>query len=307
MNTVVTPSAAAITVPASDQGWSANLALRLEPRAGRTCLTQCRHHGPLRVQRPFYPEGEVGHIYVLHPPGGLVAGDRLAVAVHCAAGARGLLTTPAAGRVYRTNREQLPQIQEVELLVAAGASCEWLPQENILFNGALAHNRVRVTLAPGAEYTGWEITCLGRPAAGELFTNGRLVQSCGIWQGDQPLLIENTRLVGGSQQLTAPWGLQGANVFATMVSTVVSPQLVCKLREVIAERIAALVGACDGHQRMRGGQPPLVAVTALPKLLVVRALANSAADVKALFIPLWQELRLARWGVPGIAPRIWFT
>jgi urease accessory protein len=299
LNTVVTPTAAATTLCTASQGWSAHLALTLAPRGGRTCLTHCLHSGPLRVQRPFYPEGEVSHIYILHPPGGLVAGDSLAISAVCSTGARALLTTPAAGRVYHSNRAQLPQAQDVHLNIAAGACCEWLPQENILFDGALAHNRVRVMLAPGAEYTGWEITCLGRPAAGESFAHGRLVQSCEIWRGDQPLLIENSRISGGSPQLATTWGLQGRTVLATLVSTQVSAELVHKLRAIIAARRPDQLNGADDRK------PVLAAVTVLPELLVVRVLADSAAEVKALFIALWRELRLARWGVAATAPRIW--
>lgn len=282
-------------------GWRARLDLELAPRAGRTCLIKCRHQGPLRVQRAFYPEGEVAHIYVLHPPGGLVAGDQLTLTAHCHPGARALLTTPAAGRVYHSNRAQLRQTQSVELRVDGGACCEWLPQENILFAGALAQNRVDVSLAPGAEYTGWEITCLGRPAAGEAFTSGELVQSCRIWRGERPLLIETSRVGGGSPQLVARWGLQGRSVLATLVSTTTSTDLVHKLRAIIDAHLDAWQ---NGGRR---GQPPLVAVTALPELLVVRALADSAATVKTLFIALWRELRHARWAATGSAPRIWFT
>lgn len=58
-------------------GWRAELALTLAPRHGRTVMTECRHLGPLRIQRPFYPEGAVPHLYLLHPPGGVVGGDEL--------------------------------------------------------------------------------------------------------------------------------------------------------------------------------------------------------------------------------------
>lgn len=294
INPAPLPASAAVEI-APAPGWRARLDLELAPRGGRTCVIRCRHQGPLRVQRPFYPEGEVGHIYILHPPGGLVAGDQLTVSAHCRPGARALLTTPAAGRVYHSNRAQLPQTQNAELTVDAGASCEWLPQENILFAGALAHNRVCVRLAPGADYTGWEITCLGRPAAGELFASGRLVQRCEVWRDGRPLLIETSSIAGSSPQLTAPWGLQGRSACATLVSTQVTPALVHQMRAII-----------DAHRAAwQNGEPPLAAVTALPELLVVRALADSAAAIKALFIPLWQELRLARWGVAGSAPRIW--
>ncbi len=56
-------------------GWQAELALTFSRCEQRTVLTARHHRGPLRVQRPFYPEGaEVCHLYLLHPPGGVVGG-----------------------------------------------------------------------------------------------------------------------------------------------------------------------------------------------------------------------------------------
>ena len=187
------------------EGWSASLDLTASRRGERTVLSRNSHCGPLRVQRPFYPEGGICHVYVLHPPGGLVAGDELAIDAHCESGAELLLTTPSAGRVYCSNAKQLQQSQKVTIHVEAGARCEWLPQESIVFDRAEALNSVSVHLDKEAQFTGWEVTCLGRPASGEGFDGGELQQSWDIYREARPLLLERTKFTGGSDQLQAHW------------------------------------------------------------------------------------------------------
>src|SRR5260221_4470461 len=89
----VTADAGADAAP----GWRARLELGFVPAGGgATALAHRRHTGPLAVQRPFFPQGpSVCHVYVLHPPGGIVGGDRLHLEAHVGGGAHALLTTPA--------------------------------------------------------------------------------------------------------------------------------------------------------------------------------------------------------------------
>ena len=67
-----------IASPSSDD-WRARLDLRIAQRCGRSVLATKSQRGPLTVQRAFYPEGGVCHLYLLHPPGGVVGGDRLEI------------------------------------------------------------------------------------------------------------------------------------------------------------------------------------------------------------------------------------
>src|SRR5258706_11967801 len=116
------------------QSWHASLELRFEARASCSVVAHSSHHGPLRVQRAFYPEGPtVCHVYVLHPPGGVVPGDQLSFDVGVESGARALITTPAATKVYRSDGRRA--VQRTRLSVAPGAALEWLPQETIVFDG----------------------------------------------------------------------------------------------------------------------------------------------------------------------------
>ena len=84
------------------RGWLGRLDLGFEVRAGRTVLAHKRQVGPLTVQRPFYPEGNSCQLYLLHPPGGLVGGDRIEIRLDVAAGASVLVTTPGAAKFYRS-------------------------------------------------------------------------------------------------------------------------------------------------------------------------------------------------------------
>lgn len=119
------------TVPA----WQAHLQLRFARQGPRSVAIHKQHHGPLRVQRLLYPEGPACcHVLLLHPPGGIAGGDRLAIEVELQADAHVLLTTPGSGKWYRSVYGRA--YQSIRLQVAAGACLEWLPQESLLFDGA---------------------------------------------------------------------------------------------------------------------------------------------------------------------------
>lgn len=131
-----------------DAGWSAHLQLRFVQRDGVTRLGAWKHFGPLLVQRPFYPEGAPCHVYVLHPPGGIVAGDRLELDIHLEPGSHALLTMPGASKFYRSIGPTARLTQRFHM--ATGSTLEWLPQDSIFFSGARASLASRFTLEPGA-------------------------------------------------------------------------------------------------------------------------------------------------------------
>ena len=273
-----------------DPGWLGRLDLWFAPLAGRTRLVRRQHVGPLVVQRPFHPEPDgTAHVYVLHPPGGIEGGDRLELNATLAEGARALLTTPGAGKFYRTAGGA--GRMQANFDIGPGAVCEYLPQETILFDGTDARIDTRIRLADAAAtYLGWEFLSLGRPAAGEGFARGALRQRVEVLRAGRPIWFERLALPAGSPLLQAGFALAGRPVVATLIHA--GP-----MAEDTAGRIRERIGAAG----------PCFSVSQLDHVLVCRYLGASMAEAKALFARAWEVLRHGPLGKRAIAPRVWST
>lgn len=283
--------AATITPDPQVSRWPATLALRLARGPRGTRLVAREHSGPLYVQRPFYPEGaDLAHIYLLHPPGGLVSGDELRYVIDMGPAAAALFTTPGAGRVYRARSDATVQEQQVTLRLAPGASAEWLPLETIVYPGAHARLCTRVELGEGSRFAGWEISCTGLPASDAPFNRGRLRQSFQLYRNGHPLLVETLNLDMVDERLyRGRAGLGGHCVSGLLVATIPANG------EVPMAALRAL--AEEGR----------LSATALDDLLVVRYLGPCTHEARALLEAAWALLRPGVIGRPACTPRIWFT
>jgi Urease accessory protein UreH len=115
-----------------ENGWHGRLNLVYANRDGSTQIIRNEMQAPLKVQRPFYPEGkEVCHSVILHTAGGVVGGDRLSLNFHLQPNAKALITSAAAAKIYRSNG--LESQQNIDIKLELGANLEWLPQETIVF------------------------------------------------------------------------------------------------------------------------------------------------------------------------------
>jgi len=262
------------------QSWKAELRLGFERRADRSVLADRRHDGPLVVQKPLYPEGgAVCHAIVVHPPAGIAGGDELELHARAGDGAHALLTTPGAGKWYRSGG---PWAQQKLRFEVAGA-LEWLPQETIVFEGARARLQTEVRLQGEARFLGWEILCLGRTGSGEKFGKGEIRLDTTLYRDGRLLWLERGRIEGGGALLDSPAGLQGRPGCGTLVASGAPFDL-------------AACRAIEG-----------LAVTQLPGVLIARYLGDSSEQAKRLFARLWMILRPALFGREAQLPRIWST
>ena len=228
----------------------------------------------------------------MHPPGGIAGGDTLEVDVALAANTRGLITTPGATKWYKA-KDAANATQRVQIHVGADAALEWLPQEAIVFNAALATSETIVTLDANALYLGWKVLCFGRAASGETFDTGRYRQRMRITRGAHMLWNERGTLDAGGPLMHSPIGLAGHSVAGTLLAEGrESPQaLLDAARAAVAEHAGAT----------------RIALTRMPQILAARYLGDSSEEAKELFVRIWSVLRPALTGSAAVLPRLWAT
>ena len=270
--------------------WRARLDLEFSNSNNKTILSHRKHHGPLQVQKPFYPElNGTCHLYILHPPGGVVGGDRLYICVDVNPNAHALITTPAAGKFYRSAGPVARQEQVIK--VAPKGTLEWFPSENIIFAGAKAQIKTKIELSRDSNFMGWEISCLGRPASNENFSQGELDQRFEIWREGKPLQIERLLLKGGDSSLHAKWGLIGFPVLGSMVCRTNDAELLDSLKN--------LANASTDQE--------LFSATQVDDIILCYFLGNSVERARNFFIKAWKIFRQGVIQLEVVEPRIWKT
>ena len=284
--------------------WLARLDLQLGHSENGTQLTKTKRFGPLTIQKAFYPEGrDCAHLYLLHPPAGIVSGDELKVSIDVQQNAHTLVTTPGANRFYRARTDlsigDPKQSQVTQITLAANAKCEHFPLETIVYNGANGVNDVQVKLHESSVYCGWDMTCLGLPSSSENFSHGRFTQLNTLFLEEKLIYHDRVLIESDSNIQDHAAGLAGNTVFGTFLAYASSEQVSDEQRALLIEQLREVVAQHSASS--------LISVTDIRQLLVMRYLGQQAHQCKTLFIELWKLVRPLYIQKQGVQPRIWFT
>ena len=272
--------------------WHAQLALNYHKQDKKTAL-HFTHDGPLRILKSLYPEGPgICHNVLVHPPGGLVGGDVLDIAVQVGEGAHALITTPGATRFYKSNGQAA--LQHTQVRLDAGARLEWLPLESIAYNACDASNHLQFELAEGAQLLTWDVTALGLPLAGQPFEAGRFTQHM-EWPGhflERGVINAQDHLL-----LDGALGFSGKRCMGSLIFASGTP-LVRTQREALLESTHALLQAAPAGTICGVTSPNA-------NMLVLRGLAPVVEPLMQLWKTVWAHWRSELLGLQGTTPRIW--
>lgn len=171
--------------------------------------------GGYRVRFPRGTEACEG--VLINTGGGIVGGDEMTVEADVLGGAEAVLTTQSAEKVYRSDGA-VAQLT-VRLALRSGARLDWMPQEQILFDGARLRRTIDVAMPGDASLLLVEQTVLGRRAMCERLLSGSFSDRWRVRRDGRLIFAEAVKLEGAIDALLARPALgQGARATATVLA-----------------------------------------------------------------------------------------
>jgi urease accessory protein len=262
------------------------LRLGFERRDGQTILAELDRRAPYMAQRVLYPEPEapdLAWLFMITTSGCVLQGDRLALEVTLAPGARAHLTTQSATKVHSMDANCAVQTQSIAL--ADGAYLEFLPEPLIPHRRARFLSDTRISIAPTATLLYAEIVQPGRKHhhPDECFGATLLSLAVGAERpGGRTLFTEKLVIDPARRPVRQTGVMDSFDVFGNAI--LLTPK-------EAADRIHARVDAASGvafgacHLPNDAG-------------LIFKALGRETAQVKAKVREFWA---IARQEVTGMA------
>lgn len=276
--------------------WYAQLELGFCFENSRTIMSHRKHHGPVRVQKMLWPEKTgVCHAIIVHPPAGIAGGDHLTFEIETKDQAHAVVTTPGAGKWYKTNGKQA--FQHIHLHVKDQSILEWVPQGTMLFDGALAHSETHIHLDNAASFIGWDMLVLGRQARAERFVQGSYYNQFKLWRENKLLVADTLYFEGEDRWLSSCLGMNNQAVMGSFWAAAPEKYRSSFYLEQQLELIREL---------MMCMQAP-VTLTLLDDVVSARFLGNDVRHCHDAFAAIRAKLRRYWFDLEEEFPRIWKT
>lgn len=256
---------------------------------GVTALADLYQRAPCRVLFPTTEADDPIQAVLLTTSGGLTGGDRTRVAVSLESHARATVTTQAAEKIYRALPNTGNAVVQVEMQVGDDAWGEWLAQETIVFEGSRLRRLFTADVATTGRLLAVESVVFGRTAMGECFDNGMLHDAWRISRAGRLIWADALHLDGDLKRTrTAPFGFGKSVACATIA--------------YVGADAPQQIGAA---RRLMSQCPLPCGATSLDGIMLVRIMADNAAELRAAVTRLIAGIRLAAASLPARLPRVW--
>jgi urease accessory protein len=196
--------------------FSGHLHLEAAPRAdGRTVLSRQSFRAPFHVGKAYW-DGRVLQVRIVNPTAGILAGDRLELAVRVGTGASLLAMTPAATRAFMMQSGAAECRQT--FVVEAGGWLEYEPEPLCPHAGCDYRQSTRIEVAENGEACWVDTLAPGRVGRDEIFAWRRLRLALDVFYAGEPVLCERLDHEGAEMARAAAFhGTPGAWLVTALV------------------------------------------------------------------------------------------
>jgi urease accessory protein len=170
--------------------FSGQLLLRAEARPdGRTVLAAQSFRAPYHLSKPYWDvDTSTLLVQVVNPTAGILSGDRLDSDIAVGTGARLLVTTPSASRVFQM-REGTAECRQ-HFRVEAGGWLEMMPEPLVPHRGSRYRQRTTIEVAAGGGLFFADLLMPGRFGHGEAWEWASLALETEVRLGGELILRE---------------------------------------------------------------------------------------------------------------------
>lgn len=248
----------------------------------KTKLDRLYQHGSAKIRFPK-TYGGFSEAVLINTAGGLTGGDQLDWSITLDAETNTVFTTQACEKAYKSSSDTAHV--STQITVGENATCHWLPQETILYEGSALNRTLDVHLSKTAKLIALESVMLGREAMGETLTHCTFKDQWRIYREGKLIFADNIKLEGDIKVLEQKSALMSGNkAFATLVycGTQDDEQLT-----KIADKLQSSLKNQD------------MAVSIFEGKLVARFLARDTYELRRYLMPILKELS------GNDLPRVW--
>jgi len=268
-------------LPVSGTSLSGHLDLCCQLRAdGVPYISRQAFRAPVHLSKSHVDQGCLVQS-IVNPTAGFFDGDRLEMNVEVASGAKLVLSTPSASRVYRTRSGAAASCRQ-KFNVADNAMLEWIPEPFIPHAGARYVQRTEINLHAAASLLYFDWIAPGRVAMGEVFSYEHLRWELDLTLDEKLVARERYDLRPGDHSLEA---LRARFPAAHYISVHAAGTMAA---DWPAERLDKLNddGVYLGHGPLTGG------------IQVVRALCRDSLSARKLM----ESMRTILYSAAGTKP-----
>lgn len=199
-----------VQMPAASSGKTAFLQLHFELRNGLTRLIRNFSGGHQIVRRVHYLDtalGDLAVVFIQAVSAGVLQGDRLRVEIDVGPGARVLVTTQSATKVFQMTANYASQ--RIDVKVGRNAYAEILMDPLIPCAGARLYNEVNLEVDPLGTLVYDEHLTPGRVAHGESWQFDHFYSRTRCWRPSGELIAADTNVLSPKRNPVTTPGLFG--------------------------------------------------------------------------------------------------